>query len=633
MTDRPAPPASLSGSALAFLRLHPPFDTMEAEALAFLTSRLALGYYPEGATILSPDDGEPRFLYMIRSGRVMLARVAPDEPAAVAALGPGECFSVGALLERRPTASRYTAASDTFCYQLTAVDFTGLLERSERFRDFSMRYLASLLRESRRLLRMHQASLSVEQHALNRTLRSLVRRAPVTCRPETTLDSALYIMQRERVGSIVVTSADGTPVGIFTRHDVLDRVALPMLDPGKPISAVMTPAPRTLPAEATAYDAALLIAQHAVRHVPVVDNGKLIGIITERDLFALQRVSIRGINRTIAAAQSVSDLQQAGSDILGLARSLIGHGVAAESLTSLVSELNDVLTRRVIELERVNHGLDGIEWGWLAFGSEGRYEQTICTDQDNGLIFADSAGGSAASTRERLLPFARAVNRTLDACGYPLCKGEIMAGNPLWCLSLDEWRQRFAGWIANTDPQALLDAAIFFDFRVIHGSTNLAETLRAAVLALAAGTPRFLRQLAEQAVKLRPPLGIVSDFVTDESPDAAGTIDLKKSGARLFVDAARAFALGAEVAHTNTAHRLRQAGPRLGMSADEIDSAVEGFHFIQMLRLRGQLTRNLPSRPNQIQPDALNEVDRRMLKESLRQARKLQQRLILDYQL
>ena len=218
----------------------------------------------------------------------------------------------------------------------------------------------------------------------------------------------------------------------------------------------MTPAPRTLPAEASAYNAALLIAQHGIRHVPVVDGGRLIGVVFERDLFVLQRVGIRNIRRDIAGAAELEELQQAAHDIRALARDLASVGTAAEPLVLIISTLNDALTCRVIELEHARHDLHGIEWGWLGFGSEGRYEQTISTDQDNGFIFAVGPGETAAGLRERLLPFAQAVNRALDACGYPLCDGDIMAGNPQWCLSIDEWLSRFDSWIGDTDPQALM---------------------------------------------------------------------------------------------------------------------------------------------------------------------------------
>jgi CBS domain-containing protein len=349
-------------------------------------------------------------------------------------------------------------------------------------------------------------------------------------------------------------------------------------------------------------------------------------------LFALQRVSVRAINHNIADADSIGALQFAASDIRRLARSMLGQGVAAEQLTLIISTLNDALVRRILDIETGKFPIAGINWCWLAFGSEGRYEQTISTDQDNGLIF-DAGAADPGPLRERLLPFAQVVNRDLDACGFPLCKGNIMAGNPQWCLSLDEWREQFDAWVTDTDPQALLNAAIFFDFRPLHGDETPADVLRSHLAGLAQGNSRFQRQLAQYALESRPPLGRISDFVTDDG-EFSGTMDLKKSGARLFIDGARVLALATGVRHTNTAQRLRQAGSRLHMPPEEIASISDGFFFLQALRLRVQMAANgVPAAANRINPADLNEVDRRILKESLRQARKLQSRIALDYQL
>lgn len=628
---RDAAVEAVTRPVLAFLRRYPPFGGMEDDALRFLASRVSLGYTRKGSAILAPADGEPGHFYIIQAGSVSLAPAATYHPEPGGRLGPGECFSVGALLERRPVGSRYEAATDTFCYQLPAADFRALFDRSPRFRAFCTAYLGSLLRESRRLLRMHDASLAAEQQTMGRSLRAIVARPAVTCPPEATIGAALRAMKEEAIGSIVIAAPGGKPEGIFTRHDVLERVALSGRGLDEPIRSVMTPAPRTMEAEATAYDAALLIARHGIRHVPVMDGGRLIGVVTERDLFALQRVGIRSVHREIADAAETGDLVQAAADIRGLARNLVAEGVAAEPLTLIVSTLNDALTRRVIGLEQSRHALEGIAWGWLGFGSEGRYEQTISTDQDNGLVFAAAAGESAGAMRERLLPFAQAVNNTLAACGYPLCRGNIMARNPQWCLSLEEWLRRFEGWIANTGADALLGAAIFFDLRLIHGRDELIEAMRARILARCVATPRFLRQLAEQAVQARPPLGVLADFTVAPAEEGGG-LDLKKQGARLFVDAARVVALSQGIAHTSTAERLRQGCARLGMGELEIAALVEAFFFIQMLRLRRQ-SAGVAASPNRIDPDALNEVDRRTLKESLRQAGKLQSRLALDYRL
>jgi CBS domain-containing protein len=621
----------LAGATLAFLKRYPPFDKLEADALEFMAGRLALGYYPKDAVILAPDRGAPDFFYIIQRGLVHISPEADDPGAAreVLALGPGECFSVGALLEKRPVTSPYVAAADTFCYQLTSENFATLIHRSARAQEFATSYLTSMLRESRQLLKMQFAGMATEQQAINGLLRALIRRPPVSCRLETPIVDALRTMHAAKIGSIIVVTPGNEPLGIFTRYDILDRIALARADLEQPIATVMTAAPHVISADASAHDAALAMAHQGIRHLPVVDGGRLVGVVTERDLFALQQVSMREIRRTIARSDGVPALADAARDIRRLAHDMLQQGVAAWQLTQIISTLNDALTRRLIKLEHERHGIRELNWCWLALGSEGRYEQTLATDQDNGLIFEDGREAGAESIRERLLPFARSVNDGLDACGFPQCKGGIMAGNPHWCLSVDEWYEQFVGWIRNPHPEALLKAVIFFDFRPVYGRDSLAESLRERLFGLTRGNNRFLRVLAEAALTVGPPLGLLRDFVVAEEGEHRGTLNLKFSGARLFVDAARLISLATATAHTGTEQRLRQGGARINISGGEIDALVEAFYFIQLLRLRSHDS----SAPNHLDPGTLNEVDHRILKECFRQARKLQSRLALDYQL
>jgi CBS domain-containing protein len=630
---RTRPIAVLSASTVAFLRRYPPFHEMEdnPDALRYAAEHMQLGYYPKGDAVLAPENGTPDYLYIVQRGLVQVAAFNPNGSPARAhlTLGPGECFSLGALLEQRPVTSAYIAAADTFCYQLPAAQFTGLMHRSPRFQDFATGYLASLLRASRKLLKMQSASGANEQQTMNRPLRSMLRRTPLTCSTRTSIHEALRAMHEENVGSIVIVSEEGAPAGIFTRHDALDRVALAKIDTEQPISDVMTTAPQLISADASAYDAALLMAERGVRHLPVIEEERVIGVVAEHDLFTLQRVSMRHIHRTIKDARERAALIQAAGDIRKLASNMLHQGFAAEQLTQIISALNDALTRRIIELEGERQAISDIEWCWLAFGSEGRLEQTLASDQDNGIIFRVPNGASADELRRRLLPVAKEVNRTLDACGYPLCTGEIMAGNPRWCLSLAEWGQQFASWIRDPEPEALLNATIFFDFRALFGAEDLAETLRKHLVDLTRDNSRFFRMMAQHALKIEPPLGLLRDFVLEDEGEYAGTIDLKRRGARLFVDAARVIGLATAVAHTGTAARLRLGGARIHIAPAECDAVADAFYFIQLLRLRG----GAGEASNHLDPATLNEVDRRILKECFRQARRVQTRVRLDYQL
>jgi CBS domain-containing protein len=466
--------------------------------------------------------------------------------------------------------------------------------------------------------------IAEEQQAFARPLRSLIKRAPVTCTPEVTVAQAAARMRAEEVGSLVVVDGASQPVGIVTEHDIVNAVAGALS--AHPVSEVMTSNPVALPAHALAYEAAVAMIAQRIRHVLVIEEGRLAGVVSERDLFSLQRLGFGELAMEIRLAADLTVLASLAAEVRSLSGALVAQGVGAEQLTLFVSVLNDRISQRALEIVRKRHDLERISWCWLAFGSEGRFEQTFSSDQDNGLLFAAHERGAAAEARSRLLPFAREVNEALDACGYPLCKGNVMASNPELCLSLDEWKAKMAGWIEVTVPKALLDAAICFDFRALHGDASLSSTLRQWVAARVRAHPAFLRHLAQTALEGRPALGRLGGFATEE-----GKINLKLHGAKVFVDAARVYALAHGLQQTNTAARLRAAATHIGLT--DVSAMADAFYVVQGLRLRIQARSPQAGMENRIAPQSMNRLERATLKEALRLARELQSRLALDYQL
>ena len=628
----------LVSATVEFLRAYPPFDRMEHEALYFLGEHARLAYYPAGGLILSPDAGVVQSLCILQRGKVVVryaSEVGGGDHASLT-LGPGECFSIGAVMARRASTSSYTALDDVFCYELSAESFFALMQKSAVLNFFCTQHLASLLGQSRQQLQRQFSQHVAEQQTMNSPLASVIKKAPLAVTPQTPIRQVVELMAASSVGSMIIVDEAQQPVGIFTQSDVLKRVVLAGICLDDPIERVMSRQPHTLPVAANAYDAALAMAMHGVRHVLAVDDGgRLKGVVSERDLFTLQRVGLRQIRQTLDGATGIDMLLQASADVRQLSLNLLAQGVGAEQITQFISALNDALTRRIIALNLERHDLYGIDWAWLSFGSEGRDEQTLSTDQDNGIVYVCTDIMDREQTQLRLLEFARDVNLDLDKCGFPLCTGNIMASNPELCLTLEEWEEKFEVWIRTPEPQALLNATIFFDFRPLYGAFNLADRLRLTLLRRTRDNPLFLRLLAANALSVAPPLGTFRDFVTDADAQHPGTIDLKKYGARLFIDAARVFAMANDVAATNTVQRLKQSALLMAISADEAAAVVDGFNFIQLMRLRHQHAEQVLGREggNLIRPDELNEVERRILKESFRQARKLQQRLKLDYQL
>ena len=624
----------LAAASIAFLSKHAPFDRMEPDALRFLAERAVLAFHPRDSAIQTPEMGVPRSFYIVHRGKVQArqANATATGESVTQNIGPGNCFPIGGIAASRPSICAYIAVEDTFCLQISADDFTQLMQLSPSFHLYCTQYIAGLLNQSRQQLQSSLAQRASDQQTMTTLLGDLLKRAPISTTPDTPTRVALEQMRDARIGCMVVADADQRPVGILTQSDLLPRVILENFDLARPIGELMTANPHQLAASASAYDAALEMATHGVRHILVVDaEGRLKGVVSERDLFALQRISLRQIRAGIENAADIDALKRASQDIRQLAMNLIAQGIGAEQLTQFISALNDALTRRLIVLALEQHDLAGIDFGWIAFGSEGRHEQTLSTDQDNGIIWRCPEGGEREAIRQRLIAFAKDINRDLAACGFPLCTGNIMASNPELCLTADEWKSRFAKWIAEPDPQALLNSTIFFDFRVMYGNERLGDQLRTWLNRTAKANTAFLRMLAMNALTVAPPLGRIRDFAVESD----GCIDLKKSGARLFVDVARILALRAGVESSRTVQRLRQAAVKMGVSAEDVAAVIDGFHFIQMLRLRSQDVDTEHGAPgdNRINPDQLNELDRQILKEAFRQARKLQTRLKLDYQL
>ena len=625
-----------SADFLTRLAQHPPFNQLEANARELLLRQVKARHFDAGQIILMPDGTAPKVLTIIVEGKVRANDPKNSDPDGPLTLSPGEFFPIRALSMGQPSAFIFTAATPVEALELPAADFKTLLDLSPSFARHCNSYLARLIDESRKQLQALYAQKANEQQSLNTRLAELIKRPPVAMPADASIEAVVTRMGAENIGSMIITDAQDRPIGLLTQTDILRRIVLPKTPLEQPINEVMTQQPSVMPVTASAYDAMLAMAAKGIRHLLLVDDeGRLAGVISERDLFALQRTGLGQVRRSIDAAENAFDLKAALRDVHHTAFVMLAQGVAAAQLTRFISTLNDAITDRVIHLNLHNHSLDDIEWTWLAFGSEGREEQTVSTDQDNGIVFLLPEGADLEATRNRLLAFARDVNRDLDTIGFPLCKGEIMASNPKWCLTLRECKQQFTQWVMTPKPEALLNATIFFDFRPLYGRHDLADQMHTHLFAESTNSPGFQRMLAENALTATPPLGTFRDFSTVADTHGRPCIDLKISGARLFVDAARVLAITHGVSDANTDERLRKTAHHRGGAGNDLDALLEAFHFIQLLRLRHQHQEIGQGRAgdNLLPVKELNQIDRRVLIEAFKQAKLIQTRLKMTYQL
>ncbi len=616
-------------AVISFLSQQAPFDQFEDADLQWLAERLERFEYASGQVIFQPGE-KPSHLIFVVSGRIRIEAVGeavPEERRLIAEIAPGECFPIEALHEIRPVFSTYRASEALLALRLPASEFAALKARCPLFEQYCDDRASAFLGSSKKIFEAHFGRRSDSALALEAPLGSLRLRMPQTCTPETPVINAAEILGQSGDLAIVVVNEAACPLGVFTLHDLVNRVLLDGGDVHIPIAEVMSIGLVTLPLEANGYEAAQAMAEHGLRQVLVVDRGQLKGAISERDLFAAQNMSLGQLSARIRKADTMEALSTLAGENWNQAKRLMEQGIASEPLTRIISSLNDRLTDRVLEICRSNEPEPLPQFCWIALGSEGRHEQTLSTDQDNGIIFADCDDNESA--RQRLLAYAQRANDGLALCGFPLCKGGVMAGNPKWCLSLTEWKKQFSSWINQPGPDEILNATIFFDFRPLYGDHSLAENLKSWLVTALDDQHRFFMNLSAEALRRAPPLGLFRDFVVEQHAEYPGTIDLKLSGVTLFVDAARVLGLRAGCKSSSTGDRLRHAAEALRINKAEAESWVDAFHFVQMLRLRNQYDcSEAGGTPhNRIDPYKLNELDRKVLVESLKQAKRLQKRL------
>lgn len=468
--------------------------------------------------------------------------------------------------------------------------------------------------------------------------RDFVKGSPVTCTTETTVTEVARLMSRRGAGAAVVTAADGRPIGIVTDRDLRRKVVAEARDPqATAVSQIMSAPVVTVDPDASAFEALVEMTRRDIHHLPLVANGRLVGVVASDDLVFAQAAHPVTLAREIGRGESVAELHDAAGRVTGLVRRLVEEGGAAHEVARLVTELNDRLVLRALTL--VLRALAADEGArppgafcWLAFGSEGRREQTLRTDQDNGLVYADAeeAPGPAAAFYRRL---SERMTAALVEIGFPPCPGRIMASNPEWCQPLSVWRRYFDRWMGETTPEHVLAASIFFDLRPLGGEEDLGDRLVQHIGATAPKETLFLRRMAKDVVDDGLPLGLFGRVVVERRGAHRGAVDLKRGGSRQLVGAARVHALAQGLGETNTVDRLRASVARGIHTEAETRDIVAAYQHLLRLRLTHQLDQldRGEGVDNHVRVDELSRADALLLRDALRLVAEVQRRVRHHY--
>ncbi|MFN3664411.1 DUF294 nucleotidyltransferase-like domain-containing protein [Yoonia sp.] len=445
---------------------------------------------------------------------------------------------------------------------------------------------------------------------------------PVTCATDATISDAARLMRQHRISCLPVTN-DGKLAGIVTLHDINNRVVAEGLDPAQPVSRIMTADPLTLPPSAIGSDVLHMMMERRFGHVPIVDQGKLVGIVTQTNLTQFQAANSASLVRGVVRATTPDDMAAVTAKIPQLLAQLVGAGNRHETVTRLITDIADAVTRRLLALAEAEFGPPPVPYLWLACGSQGRQEQTGVSDQDNCLMLDDAVTDADMPYFAKLATF---VSDGLDQAGYYYCPGDMMATNERWRQPVRTWRSYFRRWIDSPSTEAQMLASVMFDLRPVGGTRTLFDDLHRDTLEHAARNSIFVAHMVSNSLKHNPPLGLLRGFATLRSGEHKNHIDMKMNGVIPVVDLGRIYALRGQLDSVNTRARIDSAHGAGLISQTGGRDLLDAYDLIAQTRLEHQasLIRAGRKPDNFMSPNVLSEFERSHLRDAFVVVRTMQ---------
>jgi CBS domain-containing protein len=542
-----------------------PYDILPDDARAALAEAVDLEEIAAGETLYTTGDPQTH-LYLILEGRI---DITDAEGAVLSILGPRNSFGERGLMKDGVAVVTAKAAENARVLRIPAAAFHALLADHPRVMRFFDRTRPARTRR---------------QDITTIALADLMTRDPLTCTPDTPLIEAARKMRDLHV-SCIIAAEEGAVRGILTTGDITSRAVAEGLPLDTAVAQVMTPDPMALPPGALVADVLHSMVEKGFTHMPVVEAGRLVGILTQTDLTRFQATSSAALIQEIAKAPDSATLARIVGRIPELLVQLVSAQNPHQVVTRLITDIGDATTRRLLALAEARLGPPPVPYLWLACGSQGRQEQTGVSDQDNCMILDDAVTPPDDAYFAELAKF---VSDGLDEAGYFYCPGDMMATAIRWRQPLRVWRKYFRDWIATPNPEAQMLASVMFDLRPIGGTETLFADLQEETLEQASRNSIFVAHMVSNSLKHQPPLGLFRGFATVRSGEHKNMIDLKHNGVVPVTDLGRVYALKGRLTEVNTRARLRAAIEAGAVSATGGRDLIDAYDMIAQTRLEHQ---------------------------------------------
>lgn len=637
-----------------FLRSYPPFDLIEDASLRELAGEVTMQYFEEDEQIFNQGEKPFNYFFLVNKGSINISEIKSNqEEVLIDKCDEGDIFGVRASIANDTYIASAKAAEESLLYTIPMDRFNDILESHPKVALF----LASGFASGVSILKSDQAEapkdvrrlLSSGKKSNNPfievdTLDVAAIKKIVDCSPDHTVWQAAKMMTLFNVGSILVTDDDQRPLGIITDTDFRRKVvSIEEAVKHKPVTEIMSSPVKTIRPNLAISEVMLLMITNKVSHFCVTEDGTVnspaIGIVSQRDVLIAQGNNPAILAKEIMKANpgNIPALKNIRDKAEQLVKSYLQQDVGVPFISNVITEINDVLIHKAGEIAEIrlkNEGLEmpKIRYCWFSLGSEGRREQMLRTDQDNGLIYEDPPEEKAEEVRNYFLKFNAHITDVLEACGFERCPANMMASNPEWCQPISGWYEYFRSWINVLDPKFLLNTNIFFDFRPILGDASLADNMKEFIFKEIDKNELFLPYLAKSALQNPPPLSFFRSFIVEKGGNHKDEFDIKARAMMPLTDAARVLAYDLKIRpYLSTFGRFEEIARVEPNLAQICEAAAMAYEILLKQRAIYGLKNGNSGR--YINPDHFNKLERQTIRSTFKTIEKVQQTLEVRYRL
>ena len=594
-----------------FLNTSAPFDVLDKEQKLELVKHTEL-IYLTADNVGDLQKGKSS-LFLIQNGQFSVQ----DSDAPLRHLSEGDYFGYTNIMEKRNFSLSISVDSPglVYCFEASAV--TPLFELP------AIRNFFDGLRNN--ALQNHAISDSNSMW-LYKGLEDVINKSPVSVDVETSITVAAQIMTNQKVSSLLVTREDKL-IGIITDRDLRSRVVAASLDIHLPVSHVMTPNPAQIMGNRTLFDALALMTERNIHHLPVIDQQTLVplGMVTASDIIRHQRGNVLFIIGELSKAENLYELTRLSWQ---LPHYFSAHAKKAgdyDIAGKILSQATDIMTRKLIGFFQQANGKAPMMFAWLVYGSQAREDQTMGSDQDNGLLLAERPSETQA---EYFAKMADYVCNGLAKCGIKLCDGNIMASNPKLRLSLEEAIEEAKRWVKAPTKDAIMHFNIFLDVRCAAGDISLFKQLQRQRAPLMKQN-MFLAALTRNSNEISVPLSMFQKFIYEKGRKEKDVIDLKTRAVALINNIARIYALADGVTLPNTLARLDALSENSQLSKRDATNLRDIWLFLNRLRWRHQLENKVTD--NRVSVSSLSSIEKHQLKAAFKAIERTNQAMVMKF--